>query len=170
MHNALVHNSAQSPAFNVTSNGTHSMPLGSGTMTELLHSSLGDTRYSDTGSTGYHSGTSMRSAPGSNFFINDRNSAFQSQHEPSHQPPHLWSPFDQHTGNSYLHNMSDSDLILTPVQVSFTLVSAPSPVTDTFLQGNAPAGNRGTSCHCPKPGIYVPLQGKYQAHWSTRSA
>jgi hypothetical protein len=169
MHNALVHNSAQSPAFNVTSNGTHLMPLGSGTMMELLCSSLGNTCYSDTGSTGYNSGMSLRSAPGTNFYINDHNSAFQSQHEPSHQPPHLWSPFDQHTGNSYSCNMSDSDLALTLAQVSFTLVSAPSPVTDTFLQGNAPAGNGGTSRCCPKPGVYAPLQGKYQAHWSTQS-
>jgi hypothetical protein len=133
MHNALVHNLAQPHAFNASSNSNQLTPLGSGTMIELLRSSLGDTCYSDTGSTGYHSGTSMQSVPGSNFFINDCNSAFQSQHEPSHQPPHLWLPFNQHTGNSYSHNMSDLDLALTPVQVSFTLVSAPSPITDTFL-------------------------------------
>jgi hypothetical protein len=132
MHDALVHNSAQPHAFNASSNSNQSMPLGSGTMTDLLHSSLGDTRYSDTGSTGYHSGTSMRSVPGSNFFINDRNSTFQSQHEPSHQHPHLWSPFDQHTGNPYSHNMSDLALALTPAQVSFTLVSSLSSVTNTF--------------------------------------
>jgi hypothetical protein len=129
MHDVLISNSAQPHALNVSSNCTQSTPVGPGLMTDLLRSSLGDTRYSDASSTMYHSGTSSRSAPGSNFYINDRNSTFPTQHEPSHQSPHLWSPFEQ-SGNTYSHNMADTPAF-SQAQVGSKSNSNSSFLTDT---------------------------------------
>jgi hypothetical protein len=126
MHDVLISNSVQPHVLNVSSNCTQSMPVGPGLMTDLLHSSLGDTHYLDASSTMYHSGTSLQSVPGSNFYINDRNSTY----EPSHQPPHLWSPFEQHSGNSNTQNMFDMPA-LSQAQVSAKSNSTSLFHTDT---------------------------------------
>jgi hypothetical protein len=126
MHNVLISNSAQPHALNVSSNCTQSTPVGPGLMTDLLRSSLGDTHYSDASSTMYHSGMSLQSVPGSNFYINDCNSTY----EPSHQPPHLWSPFEQNSSNTYSHNMADTPA-LSQAQVGAKSNSTSSFRTDT---------------------------------------
>jgi hypothetical protein len=114
MHNVLISNSVRPHALNTSSNCTQSMPVGPGLMTDLLCSSLGDTRYLDSCSTMYQSGMSLQSALGSNFYINNCNLTFPTQYKPSHQPPHLWLPFEQHSGNSNVQNMFDTPALHRP--------------------------------------------------------
>lgn len=123
-------NRMQSHAFNVPSNCNQSTPSSSGSMTDLLRGSVGDTRLSDAG---YHSG---RSALSSDFYMNDRSSTFQTQHELSTQSSSLWTPFEQRSDtslrhpDSFSHDMSGSGLSRT--QVSINSISAQSHSTDTL--------------------------------------
>lgn len=71
---------------------TQTTPFSSGSMSELLRSSLGDTRFPDTG---YQHRTTSRSAPSSGLYLADRSQHFQAESKISPQSPILWSPFDQ---------------------------------------------------------------------------
>ena len=89
-------NAMHTGTFSAPQNGsTQATQITSGSMTELLHGSLGDTRFPelrDLSSTGYQT---SRSAQGSERYINDRNSNCQTQLKPPSQSHSLWSPFEQ---------------------------------------------------------------------------
>jgi hypothetical protein len=71
---------------------TQTTPFSSGSMSELLHSSLGDTHFPDTG---YQHQTTSRSVPSSGLYLADHSQHFQAESKISPQSPILWSPFDQ---------------------------------------------------------------------------
>ncbi|KAH9019851.1 hypothetical protein EDB84DRAFT_1441991 [Lactarius hengduanensis] len=64
------------------------MSLASGPMTDLLHSQLGDARFSEAGLSGYQTREAPRSA---DQYMLGRDPHTQSYHHP--HPPSLWSPF-----------------------------------------------------------------------------
>ena len=110
-------NGIQARAFNAPQTGsTQATNFTSGSMTELLHGSLGDTRFPDLNTTGLQT---SRSTPGSDLYLNERNSTFQAQLEPPSQFPSLLSPFDPRRDTTpYQDAYSNDDSAYMRTQVS----------------------------------------------------
>jgi hypothetical protein len=110
MHEPRHINSVQNCAFNAPQNcSTQATLFMSGPMSDLLHGSVGDTCFLDASSTGYQN---SRSALGSDLYLNECNSNFQTHLDLPTQSPHLWLPFDQqrdttpHQPDSYPHDLT----------------------------------------------------------------
>ena len=96
------HNSVQNRAYGAPQNyaphtiqndSNQTTPSSSGCMTELLHGSLGDTRFSDHG---YQYRATSRSVQDQGLYVPKRSQHFRAQSKLSSQSPSLWSPFEQH--------------------------------------------------------------------------
>ncbi|KAF8274728.1 hypothetical protein EI94DRAFT_1695854 [Lactarius quietus] len=96
----------QDPFIAIHSHTNDLSPITSGSMTELLHSSLGDL----SNTPGAYSGTTARSSLGSDLYMNGHNLGNQNQSDyNSHSTP-LWSPF--YCNNDYPNSIANNSTLM----------------------------------------------------------